>query len=137
MQLNISTDYAIRITVYLAKQEDIVSSTDLAKNTSISKRYLLQIAAKLRDAGLLGVIKGPTGGFYLILPPSQIKVYDIICAMEGTVVISSCCRKEAGLCNKETDGSCCMHQFYTTMQGMIEAYASDMTVDLLITEKTI
>lgn len=94
MQLNISTDYAIRIIVYLAKQKNVVSSSALAESTSISKRYLLQIAAQLRDAGLLGVIKGSIGGFYLLLPPSQIKVYDIICAMEGVVTISSCCQLE-------------------------------------------
>lgn len=137
MQLNISTDYAIRIIIYVARQKKVVPSTELAKSTSISKRYLLQIAAKLRDAGLLGVMKGSAGGFYLPLPSSQIKVYDIICAMEGTVVISSCCRRETGLCNKESGGFCCMHQFYITLQEMIEAYASNMTVDLLVTEITI
>ena len=66
MQRNISTDYAIRIIVHMARHKKIVSSTALANSTSISKRYLLQIAAKLRDAG----------------------------------------------------GSCCMHQFYSTLQEM-------------------
>ena len=53
MQFNTSTDYAIRMILYLAKESITVSSSKLATFIGVSSRYLLQISAKLRDAGLI------------------------------------------------------------------------------------
>ena len=85
MKLNVSTDYAIRIILYLAKSERIVSSGKLAEALKISPRYLLRIGAKLRDAGLLITMHGPTGGFMLTRRPNEISLYDIIIEMEDVV----------------------------------------------------
>jgi len=83
MQLNISTDYAIRIILYLANSKQVVSSSKLSKVIRVSPRYLLQIGAKLRDAGLIRTTNGPTGGYSLIKAPGQISLHDIIIIMEG------------------------------------------------------
>ena len=53
MQLNRSTDYAIQMLVYLAKNGQTLSSTKLAASLGISHRYLLQISSKLRAVDLL------------------------------------------------------------------------------------
>ena len=52
MQLNSSTDYAIRMLICLAKASGAVSSSQLARTIGVSPRYLLQIGARLRDAVL-------------------------------------------------------------------------------------
>jgi len=83
MQLNISTDYAIRIILYLASSKQVVSSSKLSRVIKVSPRYLLQIGAKLRDAGLISTTNGPIGGYSLIKPPEQISLHDIIIIMEG------------------------------------------------------
>jgi len=83
MQLNISTDYAIRIILYLASSRQVVSSSRLSRVIRVSPRYLLQIGARLRDAGLIATVNGPTGGYSLIKPPEQISLHDIIIIMEG------------------------------------------------------
>lgn len=85
MKLNISTDYAIRIILYLAKSERVVSSGKLAEALNISPRYLLRICAKLRDAGMLVTMYGPTGGFTLTQCPNEISLYDIIIKMEDVI----------------------------------------------------
>jgi len=83
MQLNITTDYALRIVVYLSKSGKVVSSTKLASELSISKRYLLQVSAKLRDAKILAVEHGSNGGFKIEKSPEDISLYDIISLMQG------------------------------------------------------
>jgi len=83
MQLNISTDYAIRIILYLARSKQVVPSSKLSKIIQVSPRYLLQIGARLRDAGLIATVNGPTGGYSLIKPPKEISLHDIILIMEG------------------------------------------------------
>ena len=43
MQLNIATDYAIRIVIYMAKQRRIVSSRELSENLKISQPFIYKI----------------------------------------------------------------------------------------------
>ena len=86
MQFNTSTDYAIRMILYLAKESKTVSSSKLATFIGVSSRYLLQISAKLRDAGLIEVTYGGNGGFRLIHPANKISLFDIVIIMKGSTV---------------------------------------------------
>ena len=82
MQLNQSTDYAIRMILYLAKVSHTIPSSKLSRAIGISPRYLLQIGAKLRDAGLVAVTYGVAGGYKISKHPAEISLLDIICLME-------------------------------------------------------
>ena len=53
MQLNRSTDYAIQMLVYLAKNGQTLSSTKLAASLGISYRYLLKLVASCEQSDLL------------------------------------------------------------------------------------
>ena len=86
MQFNTSTDYAIRMILYLAKESKTVSSSKLSTAIGVSSRYLLQISAKLRDADLIEVTYGGNGGFNLLLPATKITLYDIVIVMEGKII---------------------------------------------------
>lgn len=91
MQLNRSTDYAIQMLVYLAKAGKTVSSSKLAAAIGVSHRYLLQISAKLRAAGLIRAAHGSSGGLVLIKHPDKISLYDVIISMEGIVQVGKIC----------------------------------------------
>lgn len=82
MQLNQSTDYAIRLILYLAKAAHTVPSSKLSKAIGVSSRYLLQIGAKLRDAGFITVSHGSNGGYTLSKSPEEITLLEIINLME-------------------------------------------------------
>ena len=82
MQINASTDYAVRMLLYLAKLNRTVSSSRLAAALGISARYLLQVGARLRDAGLVSVTHGPASGYTLKRFPDEISLYEIISVME-------------------------------------------------------
>ena len=83
MQLNKSTDYAIRLLICLAETPVPVPSSKLAVEVGVSQLYLLQIGAKLREAGFIKTAHGPTGGYVLTRCPEEISLYDIITVMEG------------------------------------------------------
>ena len=91
MRLNRSTDYAIQMLVYLAKSGKTVSSSKLAAAICVSHRYLLQISAKLRAAGLIRAAHGSSGGLVLIKHPDKISLYDVIISMEGIVQVGKIC----------------------------------------------
>ena len=91
MQLNRSTDYAIQMLLYLAKAGKTVSSSRLAAAIGVSHRYLLQISTKLRAAGFIRAVHGPSGGLKLVRNPDEINLYDIILSMEGAVQTGEIC----------------------------------------------
>jgi len=124
MQINTSTNYAIHIMLYLAKNNRIVSSTELSQSVSVSKRYLMQIAAKLRNGELVGVSMGSGGGYFLLKEPGHISVYDIIVLMEGKIRIADV-----------SSGSTETHTLYlafTDLQHRIYHYLSSLTLDVLV-----
>lgn len=82
MQIHTSTDYAIRIILQLSKASTTISSSKLSSMLGVSQRYLLQIGARLRDAGFVSTTFGPNGGFTLNMTPREISLYDIITVME-------------------------------------------------------
>ena len=91
MQLNRSTDYAIQMLVYLAKNGQTLSSTKLAASLGISYRYLLQISSKLRAAGFILAVHGPSGGLKIFKNPDEISLYDVILSMKGVVQTGKIC----------------------------------------------
>lgn len=89
MWLNASTDYAIRMLICLSKASGAVSSSKLARAIGVSPRYLLQIVARLREAGFVHVGHGSAGGYQLSRPPAKISLMDVIMAMnrKGNVAV--------------------------------------------------
>lgn len=53
MQLNVTTDYAIRIVLYLAIKKEITTSKEIGAAMGIPKNYVLKITHKLVEAGII------------------------------------------------------------------------------------
>ena len=79
------TDYAVRITRYLAAQQNRMPAKDIAEHTDVTLRFALKILNKLVGAGLVTSYKGKTGGYELAAPPAQIDLRQIVETIEGPV----------------------------------------------------
>ncbi|WP_198306019.1 RrF2 family transcriptional regulator [Arcobacter vandammei] len=60
---------------------------DISANASIPQNYLEQLLSKLRRAGLVTSIRGARGGYLLAKSPEDIKVVDILVALEDDLKI--------------------------------------------------
>lgn len=71
----------------LALQPDgaLVSLGEISKRQDISLAYLEQLFVKLRRAGLVTSVRGPGGGYSLAKPASDIRVSEILGAVDETV----------------------------------------------------
>ena len=58
MQLNITTDYAIRIVLYLSTTQEKATSKELSENLCIPQHYILKVTKKLENAKLINVYNG-------------------------------------------------------------------------------
>lgn len=62
-----------------------VSLAELAKRQDVSLAYLEQLFVKLRRAGLVASVRGPGGGYRLARPLSEIRVSEVLEAVEESV----------------------------------------------------
>ena len=72
MQLNVTTDYAIRVILYLSMKGGIASSKELSEKMAIPEKYVLKITKKLSEAGLIKTHIGKNGGFSVIKSAEEI-----------------------------------------------------------------
>ena len=87
MKLSTKGRYAMVALADIALQSDgaLVNLAELSKRQNVSLPYLEQLFVKLRRAGLVESVRGPGGGYRLAKPASEIRVVDILGAVDETV----------------------------------------------------
>ena len=78
MQLSITTDYGIRVVLYLIKHRQIVKSTKLSEELNIPKNYILKVTKKLEEAGIVNIYQGVNGGIKIKKDIHEITLWDVI-----------------------------------------------------------
>ena len=92
MKLSTKGRYGLRAMIDLARysEKEPVSIGSVAARQEISERYLEQLVALLKKAGLVKSIRGASGGYVLAKKPSEISVGDILRALEGSLEPVKC-----------------------------------------------
>ena len=95
MKLSTKGRYAMVALVDIALQDSdtLVTLGEISKRQDISLPYLEQLFVKLRRADLVTSVRGPGGGYRLARPASEIRVVDVLSAVDETV---SALQKGAG-----------------------------------------
>jgi Rrf2 family protein len=84
MRVSAKADYAVRAMIELAAAAGATVKGELiASSQEIPLRFLENILAELRHAGLVQSRRGTDGGYWLARPPDEIALADIIRAVEG------------------------------------------------------
>lgn len=71
--------------IALQDASTLVSLGDIARRQDVSLAYLEQLFVKLRRSGLVESVRGPGGGYRLARPASEIRVLDVLSAVDETV----------------------------------------------------
>jgi Rrf2 family iron-sulfur cluster assembly transcriptional regulator len=61
---------------------------DIVAREAIPARFLEQIFQDLKRAGLVGAKRGPRGGYHLSRPALEIRLGDVVRALEGPIAIT-------------------------------------------------
>ena len=87
MKLSTKGRYAMVALTDLGLQEPdaLVSLAEISRRQDISLPYLEQLFVKLRRDGLVESVRGPGGGYRLARPATEIRVADILAAVDETV----------------------------------------------------
>jgi len=87
MKLSTKGRYAMIALVDMALQgaDHLVTLADISRRQDISLAYLEQLFVKLRRANLVESVRGPGGGYRLARHASDIRVVDILSAVDETL----------------------------------------------------
>ena len=92
MKISTKSRYGIKAMLDLALhyKQGPTFVKDVAKRQKVSGRYLENLLTSLKVAGLVRSTRGTGGGFTLAKSPSQIRLSEIIQAMEGSLALVEC-----------------------------------------------
>ena len=87
MKLSTKGRYGMVALVDLALQpaDTLTSLADIAERQDVSLPYLEQLFVRLRRAGLVESARGPGGGYKLSRPATEIRVSEVLSAVDETV----------------------------------------------------
>ena len=89
--------YGLKALVHLATLQpgETTQAMEIAEAHNIPKKFLDAILGDLRNAGIVFSKKGPGGGYMLALAPSDIKIGQVIRAIDGPLAPIACASRSA------------------------------------------
>ena len=128
MMYSTTCSYAIRAMSRLAviRPDGYVRILELCEGTDLPSHFLAKIFRDLVGAGLLTSAKGRGGGFALAKRPPEIRLYDIVDAIDGMKSYSQCI---VGLANCDATQPCPQHDQFAPVRKQILAYLESTTLE--------
>ncbi|HEO63818.1 MAG TPA: Rrf2 family transcriptional regulator [Candidatus Omnitrophica bacterium] len=95
MKISYKGDYAIKTLLELALNynKGVVSINGLAKKGDIPYKFLEQVLLLLKNGGFVDSKRGVNGGYYLVKPPENITLGEVIRFIEGPIEPLTCAAK--------------------------------------------
>ena len=135
MNLTTKGKYAVTASLDLAiynKEYSFVAISSIAERQSIPAPYLEQLFRYLRKAGILDSLRGPSGGYRLKRPSSEIKIGEIVAAVEKRMDATQC--GGVGDCN---GGSRCLaHNLWMELNSEVDHFLMNISLEDVINNKT-
>jgi Rrf2 family iron-sulfur cluster assembly transcriptional regulator len=128
MKLSTKGRYAVMAMADLASstEDGPVTLSDIASRQSISLSYLEQLFAKLRRADIVRSVRGPGGGYQPSRSAAQIRISDIILAVDEPLRATRCSEAKGCL----SDGRRCItHDLWDELGRHIFLFMSSITLE--------
>ena len=132
MKLSTKGRYAVMAMADLARHtgeghEHPVPLMEIAQRQEISLNYLEQLFGKLRRGGLVVAVRGPRGGYRLAQPAAELRIVDIILAVNEPIKATRCKSESTKGCLGRT-GRCLTHDLWEELGRQIEVFLASVTL---------
>lgn len=128
MRFSTRTRYGLRFLIRLASTQDLRLQLGVAaKEEKISSGYLEQIVRALRPLKILKAVRGVGGGYQLCKSPADIRLDDVIQALEGGISPASCL---TSYCPRQD--ICTTREFWEDMDRHLRGYLHSKTLQDLV-----
>lgn len=89
-RLSQKSDYGLILLSNVAKSKGVISVSSVAKKNKLSSKFLSQVANELKKAGIITSKEGVSGGYSLAKAANEIKILDVLIALDGALVKGDC-----------------------------------------------
>ena len=136
MKLTTKGRYAVMAMADLASYQDQkpVSLNEISLKQNISLSYLEQLFSKLKSERLVKSIRGSSGGYILDRNAKDIKLSNIIFAVDEQVKTLNCKRESKKGCHGKTV-KCITHYLWDDLEKHINNFFENVNLNDLIKEK--
>tara|TARA_B100000900_G_scaffold337555_1_gene299520 strand:- start:212 stop:637 length:426 start_codon:yes stop_codon:yes gene_type:complete len=133
MKLTTKGRYAVMAMADLAlfKDKGPTSLTDISIRQNISLAYLEQIFIKLKNKNLVKSIRGAKGGYVLEISPENIKISNIISAVDEEVKMLNCKKESKKGCNNKFS-KCITHNLWDQLDQHINSFFEKVRLQDLV-----
>ena len=123
MKLNSKGRYAVMAMADLAKSDagEPISLTEISLRQGIPISFLEQIFLKLKKSNLVQSSRGPLGGYLLTKSPEEIKLSNIISAVDERVKTVGCKKESKKGCNGKLI-KCITHDLWDDLENHINNF---------------
>ena len=137
MKLNTKGRYAVMAMADIALNESIgpISLKEISIRQNISLPYLEQIFIKLKNKKLVRSSRGATGGYILGKPASEIKLSNIIFAVDEEVKMLNCKKTSKKGCTNKTT-KCITHNLWDQLDQHINGFFENIKLQDLVKQNS-
>tara|TARA_B100000686_G_scaffold259230_1_gene271662 strand:- start:43 stop:468 length:426 start_codon:yes stop_codon:yes gene_type:complete len=138
MKLTTKGRYAVMAMADLASYQNgkPVSLNDISLRQNISLSYLEQLFSKLKNEKLVKSIRGPAGGYVLERNPKDIKISNIILAVDEQIKTLNCKKESKKGCHGRTV-KCITHNLWDDLEQHINHFFDNVSLSDLVKQKRI
>ena len=125
--------YAVRASILITLKEmegerKFIPLRELSDELGLSFHFLTKIMQKLTEAHLLDSYRGPNGGVGFVRPAREIKLIEIVDAIDGMDILTECALGLPG-CGEETP--CPLHNVWAKRREDLKKMWSSTTLGSL------
>ena len=133
MKLSTKSRYAVMALADIArfKNNHPISLRDISIRQGISLVYLEQLFLKLKKNEIVKSIRGKKGGYTLNKTPDEIKISDILSAVEEKVKTIGCQKHSKKGCNGKS-AKCITHNLWDELETHINVFFQEKKLGDLI-----
>jgi Rrf2 family protein len=133
IRLSTKGRYGTRLMLNLAQHynngEESVILKDVSDEEEISIRYLEQIIIPLKINRLVKSIRGAGGGYFLARDPSEIKLSEVLHALEGSCCLVECV-EDSDFCHRMP--ICTTYEIWKEASNLLKNYFDSITIQDLV-----
>ena len=133
MKLKTKGRYAVMAMADLAlfEEKGPTSLSDISLRQNISLAYLEQIFIKLKQKNLVKSVRGAKGGYVLASSPEEIKISNIISAVDEEIKTLNCKKESKKGCNNKFS-KCITHNLWDQLDQHINSFFEKVKLQDLV-----
>jgi Rrf2 family transcriptional regulator, iron-sulfur cluster assembly transcription factor len=140
MKLSTKGRYAVTALADIALNGDArpVTLADISERQDISLAYLEQLFVRLRRAGIVESVRGPGGGYLLAIAPGEMRIADIMVAVDERLNAMGCDGKwEEGQGCGKSEAACLTHNLWEQLSAHVHVFLSQTTIADVISNRMV